>query len=156
MLFETGKNARNMNSNFTRRKFIRTASAAAFATATLPSALAQTEKKITLAFVGVAHIHTPGFISLLKTRADVKVKSVWDHDAARVEKPLGITAKESFAMADTIEKAKLLFTTGYFMRADPKHLFLKDEIAKGSFGKITRARGSTCHSGSLAGWFDTE
>ena len=50
----------------------------------------------------------------------------------------------------------MLFTTGYFSRSDPKHLFLKDEIAKGHFGKITRARGSNCHSGSLGGWFDTE
>ncbi|MFO1501225.1 MAG: Gfo/Idh/MocA family oxidoreductase [Verrucomicrobiota bacterium] len=72
------------------------------------------------------------------------------------EKPLGITAAESREMADAIEKAGLLFTTGYFMRTDPKHLFLREEIAKGSFGKITRARGSNCHSGSLGGWFDTE
>lgn len=73
-----------------------------------------------------------------------------------VEKPLGITARESSAMADAIEKAGLLFTTGYFMRTDPKHLFLRDEIARGAFGKITRARGSNCHNGSLGGWFDKE
>jgi predicted dehydrogenase len=73
-----------------------------------------------------------------------------------VEKPLGITGKESVAMAKAIEKAGVLFTTGYFMRTDPKHLFLKEEIAKGNFGTITRARGSNCHSGSLGGWFDTE
>lgn len=59
-------------------------------------------------------------------------------------------------MADAIEKARLLFTTGYFMRTDPKHLFLKDQVAKGAFGKITRVRGSNCHNGSLGGWFDTE
>src|SRR5437762_1441447 len=75
-----------MNANFTRREFLRTAGAATLASASLPSALAQTEKKVTLALVGVAHIHTPGFIDLLKTRKDVKVKSVWDHDAARAEK----------------------------------------------------------------------
>jgi predicted dehydrogenase len=73
-----------------------------------------------------------------------------------VEKPLGITAKESLAMARAIEQAGLLFTTGYFMRTDPKHLFLKEEIAKGNFGTITRIRGSNCHSGSLGGWFDKE
>jgi predicted dehydrogenase len=59
-------------------------------------------------------------------------------------------------MAEAIEKAGLLFTTGYFMRTQPHHLFLKDQVAKGSFGKITRARGSNCHSGSLGGWFDQE
>jgi predicted dehydrogenase len=197
-----------MNGTFSRREFIHTASIAAVAAASLPPALAQTAKTVTLAFVGVAHIHTPGFIDLLKKRSDVKVKSVWDHDPARaekrakelgaqavkdvndiwsdpditavvicsetkrhhdlvlagakagkhmfVEKPLGITAKESAAMAEAIEKANLLFTTGYFMRTDPKHLFLKAEIAKGNFGQITRVRGSNCHSASLGGWFDRE
>jgi predicted dehydrogenase len=73
-----------------------------------------------------------------------------------VEKPLGITARDSAEMASAIEKAGLIFTTGYFMRTQPHHLFLKEHIAKGSFGKITRARGSNCHSGSLGGWFDKE
>lgn len=73
-----------------------------------------------------------------------------------VEKPLGITAQESFQMAAAIEKAGLLFTTGYFNRGLPIHLFLRDQIARGAFGKITRVRGSNCHSGSLGGWFDTD
>src|SRR5439155_19000135 len=37
-----------------------------------------------------------------------------------------------------------------------EHLFLKDQIAKGAFGKITRVRGSNCHNGSLQGWFDKD
>jgi predicted dehydrogenase len=69
---------------------------------------------------------------------------------------LGITAVESRKMAGAIEKANLIFTTGYFMRTDPKNLFLKSEVEKGNFGKITRVRGSNCHNGSLGGWFDTE
>jgi predicted dehydrogenase len=73
-----------------------------------------------------------------------------------VEKPLGITAKESYLMASEIEKANLIFTTGYFMRTFGTHLFLKEQVEKGVFGKITRVRGSNCHSGSLGGWFDTE
>ena len=197
-----------MSSDLTRRDFIKTAGVAAAAVGTLPSALAQTEAKTTVALVGGGHIHTPGFVALVKTRPDVRVKSVWDHKPARAqkrakelnaqavddlntiwtdpeikaviifsetnrhhelvlaaakagkhlfaEKPLGITAKESLEMAQAIEKANLLFTTGYFMRTDPKHLFLKDEVAQGHFGKITRVRGSNCHSGSLQGWFDTE
>src|SRR5947207_7719472 len=167
-----------MISNFTRRDFLRSAGAATLAAATLTPVLgAEPEKMVTLAFVGCAHIHTPGFIDLLKRRKDVKVKSVWDHDQPRAEqraksldaqvvsdvqqiwsdpeiaavvicsetnrhhdlvlaaakagkhmfaeKPLGITAKESYAMADAIEKANLHFTTGYFMRTDPAHLFIK-------------------------------
>jgi len=190
-----------------RREFLQAATVATIA-AGVPSTWAQSDKRITLAFVGVAHIHTPEYIRLAKSRSDVRVKSVWDHDSARaatrakelnarvvadvkevwsdpeinavvicsetnrhhelvlaaakagkhlfVEKTLGITAKASIEMAEAIEKANLLFTTGYFMRANPMHLYVKDQIAKGHFGKITRARGSNCHSGSLEGWFDTE
>jgi predicted dehydrogenase len=196
-----------MKANSTRRQFLRSTTVATIA-AGFPSLWAQSGKTITLAFVGVAHIHTPEFIRLAKSRSDVKVKSVWDHDAARaqkraqeleaqavtdvkqiwsdpeivavvicsetnlhhelvlaaakagkhmfVEKPLGITGKESVEMAQAIDKAKLLFTTGYFMRINPRHLYLKSEVDKGHFGKITRVRGSNCHSGSLEGWFDTE
>ena len=71
-----------------------------------------------------------------------------------VEKPLGITARESVAMAEEITKAGVLFTTGYFMRTDPKHLFLREQVARGAFGKITRVSAWNCHSGSLGGWFD--
>jgi predicted dehydrogenase len=197
-----------MNAVYNRREFFRSTGIATLAAASFNSAWAQGDKKITVALVGAAHIHTPGFVSLVKQRSDVKVKAVWDHDAARAEKyakdlgaqkvddvkeiwadpeiaavvifsetnrhhelvlaaaragkhmfaekPLGITAKESLAMAEAIEKANLLFTTGYFMRTDPKHLFLKQEIAQGNFGTITRVRGSNCHSGALEGWFDKD
>lgn len=190
---------------------MKSVAAAGLTTALMPApwlSAADPQSKIALAFVGCAHIHTPGFIQLLKNRPDVQVKCVWDHDAERankrakeldcraaasageiwgdtsikgvvicsetnrhlelvqagakagkhmfVEKPLGITAADSTAMAGTIEKAGLHFTTGYFMRCDPKHLFLKKELADGHLGKITRINGSNCHSGSLGGWFDTE
>jgi predicted dehydrogenase len=73
-----------------------------------------------------------------------------------VEKPLGITAGQSDKMAAAIEKAGLIFTTGYFSRTDPKNIFLKGEVAAGHFGKISRVRASNCHNGSLGGWFDGE
>lgn len=73
-----------------------------------------------------------------------------------VEKPLGFTSKDSQAMAEAIEKANVLFTTGYFTRTDPAILFLKDQVDKGNFGKITRVRASNCHNGSLGHWFDTD
>src|SRR5262249_19041503 len=157
-----------MSTNFSRRQFLRTTSAAALATATAaPRIWAQGQTQTVIALVGVAHIHTPGFVDLIKGRQDVKVKAAWDPEAARsekpakelgarvvqdvkeiwsdpeikavvitsetnrhhqlvlaaakagkhmfAEKPLGITAKESVEMADAIEKAGLLFTTGYFM-----------------------------------------
>lgn len=194
-----------------RRQFIKTTGLAASAAALASPAAALAQEAapaVTLAFVGCAHIHTPGFINLLKTRKDVKVKAVWDHDRARaerrakelnsktvaevkdiwadgeiaavvicsetnrhrdlvlagaqagkhmfVEKPLGITARESREMAEAIQKRNLHFTTGYFMRTHAQNLFLKEQVAAGAFGQITRVRGSNCHSGSLGGWFDTE
>ena len=197
-----------MNSSpLDRRTFLQTTALAGLAAAaTTPARVLAAEGRVTMALVGCAHIHTPGFVNLLKGRSDVTVKSVWDHLPARAakraeelgakvvanldeiwndpsiqavvicsetnrhpalvtaaarakkhvfaEKPLGITAAESVAMARAIEQAGLLFTTGYFMRTDPKHLFLKEQVAKGAFGTITRASAWNCHSGSLGGWFD--
>ncbi len=73
-----------------------------------------------------------------------------------VEKPLGMGSKDSRAMAQAIEAAGVIFTTGYFNRANPLHRFIKKEVEAGSFGKITRVRGSNVHQGALAGWFDAK
>ena len=162
--------------------------------------------KITLALVGTAHVHTPGFVRrVTEGRHDVRVKYVWDHDVERakrfaaalhaqvadsaeqvfsdpevagvaiyaetnrhhdlvlaaakahkhlyVEKPLGMNGKECDEMAAAIEQAGVVFTTGYFNRCLPAHLFLKDQIAKGNLGKITRVRASLAHNAAIAGWF---
>jgi len=163
---------------------------------------------LTVALVGVAHIHTPGFIKRLNARDDVCVKYVWDHQPERaqqraeelsatpvedlqtiwgddeitgvvicsetnrhealvlaaaaakkhmfVEKPLGLSAEDSDRMADAIQAAGLIFQTGYFMRSQGIHRFLRDEIAAGHLGKVTRVRMSNVHGGSLGGWFDTD
>ena len=73
-----------------------------------------------------------------------------------VEKPLGVSAEEAREMADAVEKAGVVFQTGYFMRGDSVNQFLKRKIEEGAFGRITRIRHSNCHSGSLGGWFDTD
>ena len=73
-----------------------------------------------------------------------------------VEKPLGIGARDAYEMAAAIEAAGVLFQTGYFQRGLPHHLFLKEQIERGSFGKITRIRLSNCHSGALGDWFTPE
>src|SRR5258705_13250292 len=75
-----------MKVELNRREFLMRAGLATLTATSLPGAWAQPEKKIVLALVGGAHIHTPGFIELVKTRNDVRVKSVWDHDAVRAEK----------------------------------------------------------------------
>jgi predicted dehydrogenase len=73
-----------------------------------------------------------------------------------VEKPLGFGGHDAYAMADAIEKAGVIFQTGHFMRGFPYVRFLKQQVEAGAFGKITRVRGSNCHEGALAGWFDKE
>ena len=72
------------------------------------------------------------------------------------EKQLGMGTKDAYAMAQAVQDAGLLFQTGYFMRGDPTLMFLKQQVQSGAFGKITRIRGSNCHSGALGGWFDGE
>ena len=39
----------------------------------------------TIALVGCAHIHTPGFVRRLQARHDVKTVAVWDKNPARAE-----------------------------------------------------------------------
>ena len=73
-----------------------------------------------------------------------------------VEKPLGIGARDAGRMADAIERAGVVFQTGYFMRGQGCYRFLREQIAAGAFGAITRVRVAQCHPGALQGWFDTE
>ncbi len=73
-----------------------------------------------------------------------------------VEKPLGMGRADAKRMADAIDAAGVIFQTGYFMRGQPVHQFLREQIGLGNFGQITRVRHSNCHSGSLGRWFDTE
>ena len=73
-----------------------------------------------------------------------------------VEKPLGIGADDAGRMADAIEGAGVLFQTGFFMRGQPINRFLRDQIAAGHFGTLTRLRIANCHAGAINGLFDTE
>src|SRR5437868_11308355 len=69
-----------------RREFLLRAGIATLAATGMQSSWAQSSDLLVIALVGGAHIHTPGFIELVKTRSDVRVKWVWDHDPARAEK----------------------------------------------------------------------
>lgn len=73
-----------------------------------------------------------------------------------VEKPLGISARDSYKMAAAVKKAGVKFTTGYFNRGNAMHLFLREQLQAGNLGKITRVRGSNAHAGALGGWFDAK
>lgn len=159
------------------------------------------------AFLGVAHIHTPGFIKTINGRDDVSCKYVYDHDPERaqkragelnakvadidailadaevtsvvicsetrlhdelvervaragknlfVEKPLATTQAQATAMSEAIEKAGVVFQTGFFMRGSAANIFIKREVEAGHLGTITRMRYTNCHQGALGGLFDSE
>lgn len=73
-----------------------------------------------------------------------------------VEKPMGMNAADSAAIASLIKQAGVPFSTGYFRRGDANTRALRELIQSGQLGTVTRARFSNCHSGALGGWFDTE
>ncbi|CAN5807702.1 hypothetical protein BH23CHL8_BH23CHL8_18040 [soil metagenome] len=73
-----------------------------------------------------------------------------------VEKPLAIGGAAAREMAEAITAAGLTFSTGYFLRGLAAYRSLRDDIAAGHLGRITRIHVSLAHAGALAGWFDDE
>ena len=55
-----------------------------------------------LALVGGAHIHTPGFIDRINKRSDVQIKYVWDYDPTRAQKRAEALKSQSISVLDTI------------------------------------------------------
>jgi predicted dehydrogenase len=87
---------------------------------------------------------------------DLVVNSAKAGKAIFCEKPIGLRKADSQTMAAEIEKANVLFQTGFFMRSSPVNQFIKTEVAAGHLGKLVRAHYSNCHGAVLGGWFDTD
>jgi len=190
----------------TRRDFVKTIGLAGAASLAGSAIEASEAKSISLALVGVAHMHTPMFLQILGLREDVKVASVWDRDPARaqqcaadcgakaakalddvlgdksisgvvilsetslhaelataaakagkhvfIEKPIGVGAKDAEAIAEAVEKAGVLFTTGYHLRTNPKYIFIKENLEKGNLGQVVRVQASFCNDAVLQAEFD--
>ena len=94
------------------------------------------------------------------SQTDLHERLVTDAAAAGkhmfVEKPLGMGGTDAYRMAQAIERAGVIFQTGYFMRGQAGVQAVRKLLADGLLGQITRMRLSNCHSGSLGGWFDTD
>ena len=73
-----------------------------------------------------------------------------------VEKPVGMNGDEAIRIATAVDKAGVIFQTGYFMRNSGVNQKARELIQDGSLGKITRLRLSNVHRGALDGWFDEE
>jgi predicted dehydrogenase len=194
--------------SMTRRQFVATTGVVGGAVLAGPWAMAAQDHGVAVALLGVAHLHTPMYLQILKSREDVKIKYVWDYDPARaakiaeacgakvarsaaeavddaevagvavlsetslhaelatlaakakkhvfIEKPIGAGAKDAAEIADAVEKAGILFTTGYHLRTIPKYIFIKQQIDKGNFDRIVRLECSFSNDCLLQGVFDKE
>ncbi len=71
-----------------------------------------------------------------------------------VEKPLGMGARDAYAMQRALDAAGVIFQTGHFMRSMPVYRMLKQLIEDGTLGRITRIRHSNVHAGALGNIFD--
>jgi predicted dehydrogenase len=87
------------------------------------------------------------------SHADLVAEAAKTKKPLFVEKPLGLAGGDADLMADAIEKAGVIFQTGYFMRSDNNVQAIKKLIDTGALGKITKASVSNAHSGALGNWF---
>jgi len=135
-----------VNTNVTRRDFIKATGAAALAAAALP-AFGQDNKKMTIAFVGVAHIHTPSYINIVKKRSDVTVKYVWDHDADRAAQRAKELDAQTVADVQTIWADPEITAVVILSETDRHHDLI---IAAAKAGKHMFAEKPLCASGKEA------
>jgi predicted dehydrogenase len=95
--------------SMTRRGFVKSVCAASGAVLAVPAAAAAQGKAMPVALLGVAHMHTPMYLQILRTREDVKVKWVWDHDPARAAKVAAeCGAKVARSAAEAVADAEVL------------------------------------------------
>ena len=73
-----------------------------------------------------------------------------------IEKPIGVGTKDASEIADAIEKAGVLFNTGYHLRTMSRNIFIKENVAQGNLGQIVRVQASFCNDCVLLGDFDKE
>jgi predicted dehydrogenase len=73
-----------------------------------------------------------------------------------VEKPIGVGSDDASQIADAVQKAGVLFTTGYHLRTVPKYLFIRENLQKGNLGKIVRVHASFANDCVLQGAFDND
>jgi predicted dehydrogenase len=73
-----------------------------------------------------------------------------------IEKPIGVASRDASEIATAVEKANVLFTTGYHLRANAKHIFIKENVDQGHLGQIVRVHASFCNDSVLLGDFDQD
>jgi predicted dehydrogenase len=94
----------------------------------------------TTAFLGVAHIHTPGFINSINERNDVRVKYVYDHDPERAarraeELDAQVAELETILKDEEVTSVVICSETRHHLEliekvaAAKKHLFVEKPLA---------------------------
>jgi|GEM_PF-665406 len=71
-----------------------------------------------------------------------------------VDKPLALTAAGAWRLASRLGQTDRLFHTGFVLRRRSHYQFLKQQIAAGTFGQITRIRHTNGNRTALEGMFD--
>ena len=90
-----------------------------------------------VAFVGCAHIHTPGFIRMLSERKDVEIAGVWDHDAVRAAKNAEATHSRVLPLETILEDSSI--TTVIICSETNRHgeLIAKTAAARKQIGRAS-------------------
>jgi 1,5-anhydro-D-fructose reductase (1,5-anhydro-D-mannitol-forming) len=73
-----------------------------------------------------------------------------------VEKPLGVSARAAWRMADALTAAGVIFHTGYRTRSEAVFVFLREQIRQGILGRVTRIRYINGHGFLLQNAFGPE
>ncbi len=128
----------------TRRGFAKTVAATTLGAWTAATSAAAEKPRITLALLGAAHIHTPMFLQVLRSRDDVNIVRVWDHDAARAERWAkqcdARPAKSVQEVLDDQDVAGVVVLSETLLHAElaiaaakaKKHLFVEKPLAVGA------------------------
>jgi predicted dehydrogenase len=106
--------------------------------------------------VGDANVAGVVVLSQTSLHAELVAAAAKARKHVFVEKPIGVCGKDAAEIADAVEKAGVLFTTGYHLRTIPKHIFIKENLAQGNLGKIVRVHASFCNDCVLEGAFDKD
>ncbi|NLF70239.1 MAG: Gfo/Idh/MocA family oxidoreductase [Candidatus Anammoximicrobium sp.] len=99
-----------------------------------------------------------GVLVLSETRlhAELAVAAARAGKHVFVEKPLGVNAADASEIAAAVQRAGVLFHTGYHLRSASRNIFVRQHIQQGSFGRIVRVQASFCNDCVLQGEFDNE
>ncbi len=89
--------------------------------------------------------HTPAALCVARAGKDIYC-----------EKPCSMTVDESIALAETMDRYKVVYQAGTQRRSVPNFMFAKDLCDQGKLGKITEVHANTLHPATSHDWLPAE